>query len=84
MILRLFDRQVTNVYVRNLSLTTTEQYLRDIFNRVSNNDVQRVKMMRDFAFVHFLSRESAEKAIQTLNGNNCQIEYIILTIFKCF
>ena len=41
-------------------------------------------MMRDFAFVHFLSRESAEKAIQTLNGNNIQIEFIILTIFKYF
>lgn len=53
--------------MRNLSLTTTEQVLRDIFNRISDNDVQKLKMMRDFAFIHFASREKAEKAMRTMN-----------------
>lgn len=55
------------LYVRNLSLTTTEQVLRDIFNRVSDCDVQKLKMMRDFAFIHFSSREKAEKAMRAMN-----------------
>lgn len=61
---------MTALYVRNLSLTTTEQTLRDIFNRESDNDVQKLKMMRDFAFVHFSSRDKAEKAMKALNGKS--------------
>ncbi|KAK4016488.1 probable RNA-binding protein 46 [Daphnia magna] len=59
--------KVTVLYVRNLSLTTTEQVLRDIFNLASDDNVQKLRMMRDFAFIHFTSREKAEKAMQTMN-----------------
>ncbi|EFX89557.1 hypothetical protein DAPPUDRAFT_24221, partial [Daphnia pulex] len=59
--------QVTVLYVRNLSLTTTEQVLRELFNRVSDDNVQKLKMMRDFAFIHFSSREKAEKAMRNMN-----------------
>ena len=58
---------MTVLYVRNLSLTTTEQQLLDLFNEVSDSHVQKVKMMRDFAFVHFDTREAAELALATAN-----------------
>ena len=53
--------------MRNLSLTTTEQVLREIFNRASEDNVQKLKMMRDFAFIHFSSREKAEQAMCSMN-----------------
>ena len=67
--------RVTVLYVRNLNLATTEQTLRDLFNAASNQSVQKVKMMRDFAFIHFLTRESAQQAMDQLNS-----ETFVLTI----
>jgi hypothetical protein len=60
--------RVTVLYARNLNLATTEQTLRDLFNAASNQSVQKVKMMRDFAFIHFLTRESAQQAMDQLNS----------------
>jgi len=71
--------QVTVLYVRNLSLTTTEHNLHNQFNSVSGGDVTKVKMMRDFAFIHFASRSSAENAMKTLNNtifNGTRIEVV--------
>ena len=61
--------RVANLYVRNLSLTTTEQALRDVFNDASNYQVQKLKMMRDFAFIHFTTRQSAQQAMNVLQGD---------------
>lgn len=63
----MFNNQVTVLYVRNLSMTTTEQELRNIFNAYTNGQVTKLKMMRDFAFVHFNSREEAEAAMHAAN-----------------
>ena len=51
------------LFVRNLLLSTTEDTLRILFNRKGNNDVERVKKTKDFAFVHFSTRKSAELAL---------------------
>ena len=47
-------------------LTTTEQQISEAFSRYSG--VERVKKIRDYAFVHFQSREGAVKAMNALNG----------------
>lgn len=54
------------LYVRNLMLSTTEQVISDVFSRFA--PVERVKKIRDYAFVHFQSREGAIKAMEALNG----------------
>ena len=54
------------LYVRNLMLTTTEQQINDTFACYS--PIERVKKIRDYAFVHFQSREGAIKAMDALNG----------------
>ena len=59
--------QVTVLYVRNLSMTTTEQELRNVFNAYSDGQVTKLKMMRDFAFVHFNTRQDAEIAMFAAN-----------------
>lgn len=57
------------LYVRNLMLTTSEDAIRDIFSRALNkeNAIERVKKIRDYAFVHFREREDALLAMNKLN-----------------
>ena len=62
--------QVKILYVRNLMLTTTEETLENVFNQASgkDNSVERVKKIRDYAFVHFRDRDSALTARNVLDG----------------
>lgn len=63
--------QVKILYVRNLMLHTTEQHLRDAFELVTGQgSVERVKKLRDYAFVHFATREQALTAREQLNGKD--------------
>jgi len=55
------------LFVRNLMLSTTENTIRDLFNKMGNNSVERVKKAKDYAFVHFSTREAAEKALKSSN-----------------
>ena len=55
------------LFVRNLMLSTTENTIRDLFNELGNNSVERVKKAKDYAFVHFSTREDAEKALEASN-----------------
>lgn len=43
-------------------LTTTEDQLKDQFTLGGTVTVEKVKKLRDFAFVHYKNREDAEKA----------------------
>ena len=54
------------MYVRNLLLNTTEELLRETFQNIAR--VERVKKIRDYAFVHFTSKEDAHMAIALQNG----------------
>ncbi len=66
----------TKLYVGNLSFNTTEIQLRDLFaahGPVTSADLIMDKISgrpRGFAFVTMETRESAEAAIQALNGKN--------------
>ena len=50
------------MFVRNLSERTSEEELTAMFNQWSGNQVERVKKNKDYAFVHFFNRASAEMA----------------------
>ena len=58
------------LYVRNLMLATSEDALKAEFERVLDKQgcVERVKKLKDFAFVHFKEREDALIAIKLMNG----------------
>jgi len=75
-----FWLQVRVIYVRNLLLTTTEETLEQLFNAKSDNGVERVKKMKDYAFIHFCTREQAEAAKDALDntsidGNEVEISW---------
>ncbi|OQV15747.1 APOBEC1 complementation factor [Hypsibius exemplaris] len=63
--------QVRIVYVRNLNMETTEETLLEIFSTVLENGraIEKVKKLKDFAFVHFENRSDAQRALDTLNGH---------------
>ena len=58
--------QVKVLYVRNLMLSTSEATIEEVFSLQA--PVERVKKIRDYAFVHFHSKEDAHKAMSALNG----------------
>ncbi|XP_037296753.1 heterogeneous nuclear ribonucleoprotein R isoform X1 [Manduca sexta] len=58
--------KVKVLYVRNLTQDITEEALKEEFERYGN--VERVKKIKDYAFVHFDDRDCAVKAMQELDG----------------
>jgi RNA recognition motif-containing protein len=64
----------TSIYVGNLSYDTTEESLRTLFAEFG--DIEAVRLITDrytgrskgFAFVEMVTDESAEQAIEALNG----------------
>jgi len=63
-------RQVRVLYVRNLMLSTSEETLEQTFTSAAARDgcIERVKKLKDYAFVHFRERSDAIRAMHALNG----------------
>ncbi|KAI1887631.1 hypothetical protein AGOR_G00192300 [Albula goreensis] len=70
------------LYVRNLMIETSEETLRQIFSQFNPGCVERVKKIRDYAFVHFLSREDAVLAMDNLNGTEVEGSCVEVTLAK--
>ncbi|KAK2884367.1 APOBEC1 complementation factor isoform X3 [Channa argus] len=70
------------LYVRNLMLQTTEETIEKEFNSLKPGAVERVKKIRDYAFVHFSQREDAISAMNTLNGKVVDGSPIEVTLAK--
>ncbi|TKS89306.1 APOBEC1 complementation factor APOBEC1-stimulating protein [Collichthys lucidus] len=70
------------LYVRNLMLQTTEETIEKEFNSLRPGAVERVKKIRDYAFVHFTQREDAINAMNTLNGKVVDGSPIEVTLAK--
>jgi RNA recognition motif-containing protein len=48
-------------------LTTTEAQIEEAFS--VHAPVERVKKIKDYAFVHFGTKQNAHMAMQAMNGN---------------
>lgn len=71
------------VYVRNLMLTTTEKTIKEEFEKATREGaIERVKKLKDFAFVHFKEREDAINCINSLNGASIDGSTIELSLSK--
>ncbi|CAG0893623.1 unnamed protein product [Cyprideis torosa] len=57
--------KVKVLYVRNLTQKVSEEDLRTIFERFGV--IERVKKIKDYAFIHFAERENALRAMNELN-----------------
>ncbi|XP_046645740.1 heterogeneous nuclear ribonucleoprotein Q-like isoform X1 [Daphnia pulicaria] len=59
--------RVKVLYVRNLTQEFTEEKLKEAFE--AHGPIQRVKKIKDYAFVHFEERDDAVQAMEALNGH---------------
>ena len=52
-------------------LSTSEETLEHVFNQAvgKENAIDRVKKLRDYAFIHFKERDDAITAMTKMNGN---------------
>ncbi|XP_040821714.1 RNA-binding protein 47 isoform X1 [Ochotona curzoniae] len=70
------------LYVRNLMIETTEDTIKKSFGQFNPGCVERVKKIRDYAFVHFTSREDAVRAMNNLNGTELEGSCLEVTLAK--
>lgn len=58
--------KVKVIYIRNVSSEISEDDVKKKFDTYGS--IERVKKVKDYAFVHYNERESALKAIEDMNG----------------
>ena len=58
--------KVKVLYVKNLSSETTEEELKKAFEEYGK--LEKVRKMKDYAFIHFDQRDDAVKAMEAQNG----------------
>lgn len=57
--MHVFHHQVKVLFVRNLASTVTEEMLEKAFSQFGK--LERVKKLKDYAFIHFEERDGAVK-----------------------
>ena len=60
------DRATTKIFVGNLPDRYPDDSLRELFEQYG--EVSECDVIKNFAFVHFISEEEAESAVKGLNG----------------
>ncbi|XP_061562179.1 APOBEC1 complementation factor isoform X1 [Phycodurus eques] len=70
------------LYVRNLMLHTSEENIHKEFDGIKTGAVERVKKIRDYAFVHFTHRDDAIDAMKALDGKVLDGSPIEVTLAK--
>lgn len=56
--------KVKVLFIRNLTMNTSEDQILAAFEEASDGQIERVKKAKDYAFVHFQTREAAERAYE--------------------
>ncbi|KAM8706210.1 hypothetical protein ACLKA7_010483 [Drosophila subpalustris] len=72
--------KVKVLYVRNLTQDVTEEKLKEQFEQYGK--VERVKKIKDYAFIHFEDRDSAVEAMRGLNGKEVGASNIEVSLAK--
>ncbi|XP_076372719.1 heterogeneous nuclear ribonucleoprotein R-like isoform X2 [Tachypleus tridentatus] len=73
-------KKVKVLYSRNLTATVTEEKLKELFEGYGR--VERVKKIKDYAFIHFEDRECAIRAMDALNGKDVDGAAIEISLAK--
>ncbi|XP_037099878.1 heterogeneous nuclear ribonucleoprotein Q-like isoform X1 [Syngnathus acus] len=72
--------KVKVLFVRNLANSVTEEILESSFSQFGK--VDRVKKLKDYAFVHFEERDGAVKALAEMNGKELEGEPVEIVFAK--
>ena len=68
------------VFLRKLTLDTSEKDLHEIFSQFGH--VDRIKKMKDFAFIHLNSHEASVEAVKCLDGSEIDGSMIEASLSK--
>lgn len=68
------------LYVRNLTASVSEERLREVFE--AHGKVDRVKKIKDYAFVHFEDRTQASAAMEALNHKDLNGSALEISLAK--
>ncbi|KAL6477597.1 hypothetical protein MHYP_G00134320 [Metynnis hypsauchen] len=72
--------KVKVLFVRNLASTVSEELLEKTFSQFGK--LERVKKLKDYAFIHFEERDGAVKALAEMNGKDLEGEQIEIVFAK--
>ncbi|XP_059212304.1 heterogeneous nuclear ribonucleoprotein Q-like isoform X2 [Centropristis striata] len=72
--------KVKVLFVRNLANGVTEEILETSFSEFGK--LERVKKLKDYAFIHFEERDGAVKALEEMNGKELEGEPIEIVFAK--
>ncbi|XP_063040237.1 heterogeneous nuclear ribonucleoprotein R-like isoform X2 [Engraulis encrasicolus] len=72
--------KVKVLFVRKLATAVTEELLEKTFSEFGK--LERVKKLKDYAFVHFEDRDAAVKAMEEMNGKDLESEPIEIVLAK--
>ncbi|KAL0969573.1 hypothetical protein UPYG_G00229260 [Umbra pygmaea] len=72
--------KVKVLFVRNLATPVTEELLEKTFSQFGK--LERVKKLKDYAFVHFEDRDAAVTAMKEMNGQELEGEEIEIVLAK--
>ncbi|XP_017544429.1 heterogeneous nuclear ribonucleoprotein Q isoform X1 [Pygocentrus nattereri] len=72
--------KVKVLFVRNLANSVTEEILEKAFSQFGK--LERVKKLKDYAFIHFDERDGAVKALEEMNGKDLEGENIEIVFAK--
>uniref|UniRef100_A0A672GKR9 Synaptotagmin binding, cytoplasmic RNA interacting protein n=1 Tax=Salarias fasciatus TaxID=181472 RepID=A0A672GKR9_SALFA len=76
----LTDNKNFVLFVRNLANSVTEEILEKSFSQFGK--LERVKKLKDYAFIHFEERDGAVKALEEMNGKELEGEPIEIVFAK--
>lgn len=74
--------KVKVLYVRNLTQDISEEKLKESFEQFGK--VDRVKKIKDYAFVHFEDRDNAVTAMRDLDGKELGCSNIEVIFFSLY
>ncbi|XP_014468437.1 PREDICTED: heterogeneous nuclear ribonucleoprotein R isoform X6 [Dinoponera quadriceps] len=72
--------KVRVLYVRNLTQDCSEEKLKESFEQYGK--IERVKKIKDYAFIHFEDRDNAVRAMNELNGKEMGGSHIEVSLAK--
>lgn len=75
-----FFLQVKVLYARNLTAELTEEKLKEMYEEYGK--VDRVKKIKDYAFIHFAERDPAVKAMEETNGKQIGTSTLEVSLAK--
>ncbi|CAF2145825.1 unnamed protein product [Rotaria magnacalcarata] len=76
------QREVRILYARNFMTNRTKEQIKEIFESLKENSVERLKKLKDYGFVYFIERDDALHTMNLMNGREIDDSIVEVTSAK--